>query len=72
MAGDFNGDGLPDLGTLSAGVSVRLHAGVAGDLATSITDGFGVNFSPTYAPMSYTTAYTKGTGAVYPEVDYSG
>ena len=72
VAGDFNGDGLPDLGTLSAGVSVRLHAGVAGDLATSFTDGFGVNFSPTYAPMSYTTAYTKGTGAVYPEVDYSG
>ena len=71
--GDFNGDGLVDIAGLgTTTVAYRLHNGVAGDLATSITDGFGVNFSPTYAVLPSTNTYTKATGATYPEADYAG
>jgi RHS repeat-associated protein len=40
------------------------------DLANSFTDGFGMNQSPTYVPLSNSTYYTKGTTAVFPEKDY--
>ncbi|MCX7056278.1 MAG: FG-GAP-like repeat-containing protein [Proteobacteria bacterium] len=71
--GDFNGDGIPDIAGLTTSVlTYRVHSGIAGDLATSFTDGFGVNVSPTYAPLASTSSYTKATGAAYPEADYSG
>lgn len=72
VVGDFNGDGLPDLAGGSSGISYWLHAGVRADLATAFTDGFGVNYSPTYATLSTSSAYTKGTGATFPEIDYQG
>jgi RHS repeat-associated protein len=73
IVGDFNGDGLPDLaGAGTGGINYLLHAGIAADLVTSITDGFGVNFSPTYDVLAKSPSYTKASGAVFPEVDFSG
>lgn len=49
-----------------------LHQGRATppDLATSFTDGYGMNESPTYVPLTNTSYYTKNSDAVYPEEDY--
>lgn len=76
-AADRNSDGQPDLTLVDAGnayaVSYYLHAGVntPPDLATSISDGFGINFSPTYTPISQDN-YTKYSDAVFPELDFQG
>lgn len=65
---DANGDGLPDL---MFGSSYRLHSGTYADLATSITDGFGVNVSPSYGSTAQ-GSYTAYADATYPEADSSG
>ncbi|MEZ5499829.1 MAG: FG-GAP-like repeat-containing protein [Steroidobacteraceae bacterium] len=71
---DRDGDGLSDLAFANASasyaISVGLHNGAAtpADLATSITDGWGIQASSTYAPITQSN-YTKGTGAVFPDVD---
>jgi len=67
---DVNGDGQADLtyGNSSLAPTVRLHSGAKPDIATSFTDGFGVNVSAAYAPIT-TSRYTKGSGAAYPEQD---
>ncbi|MEJ0086685.1 MAG: SpvB/TcaC N-terminal domain-containing protein [Pseudomonadota bacterium] len=70
---DFDGDGLMDLGTWSSsGISVYRHAlpSTPPDLVTSITDGFGVNVSPTYGSI-LNGNYTIGTTAVSPEQDFA-
>lgn len=67
---DSNGDGQSDF-LYANGSSVpatRPHSGVLPDLATSFTDGYGVNASPTYTSIAM-GSYTKGSGAVYPEQD---
>ena len=51
------------------GAPDRAVFGVAPDLATSITDGYGVAFSPAYVSLTL-GSYTKGTDAVYPERDF--
>ena len=71
---DTNGDGLYEIAfpvTSTYVVSVLPHKGatVTADLATSFTDGFGVNYSPTYEQLTNSSLYTKGTGAVFPEQD---
>ena len=70
---DANGDGLDDLGCFAAAsVSYFPHNGTS-DLVTSFADGYGVTYSPVYAPLSASGAlYTKGTSAVFPNQDYSG
>jgi RHS repeat-associated protein len=71
---DQDGDGLQDLGVMgSSGIVVYRHAspGVRPDLVTSITDGLGVNVSPSYVSLPR-GSYTKGTGATYPQRDYIG
>jgi RHS repeat-associated protein len=70
---DANGDGLDDLGCVSASsVSYYPHNGTS-DLATSFVDGYGVTYSPVYMPLSASGGlYTKGTSAVFPNQDYSG
>lgn len=71
---DVNGDGLIDLAYVSANaIYYRYHAGLGlpADLATSFTDGFAMNESPTYVPLS-TTNYTKYSTATFPEQDYQG
>lgn len=71
---DQNGDGLEDLGSISATspypVTYRLHngAGVPADLVASITDGYGIAYSPSYASI-VNGSHTKGSGATYPERD---
>src|SRR5687768_6539727 len=73
--GDFNGDGQTDLGwsDQAAGNTLKynLHNGAftPPDLATSFTDGFGLNQSPTYVPLTNASYYSKNSGAVFPEVD---
>jgi RHS repeat-associated protein len=42
------------------------------DLATSFTDGFGMNQSPTYVPLTNAGYYSKYADAVFPEEDYQG
>ena len=71
---DQDGDGLDDLVSAQYGgspITYRLHngAGVLPDLATSITDGFGNSIGLTYAPLTDSSFYTKGTTAIYPERD---
>ena len=69
---DTNGDGMADLVGLGAsGLSYRAHNGVVPDLAASITDGFGVNVTPTYGSIAQ-GHYTKYTSALYPEQDTAG
>lgn len=72
---DYDGDGFHDLGTWgAAGIIVHTHASpaIAPDLATSITDGYGVNVSPQYASTINGGIYTKGSGAQEPERDFQG
>jgi RHS repeat-associated protein len=84
FVGDFDGDGQDDLGFANVGSSnlleANLHnsAGIQPDLATSFTDGFNLQQSVTYVPISQNN-YTKCSGAAsncptatFPEVDYQG
>jgi RHS repeat-associated protein len=69
---DYDGDGQHDLGTWStSGIIFYPHnsPGAPPDLATSITDGYGIQFNPSYASIAQGN-YEKGTDAVYPERDY--
>jgi len=81
---DLNGDGLLDMAYVDANDSNKikyvLHAGASApaDLATSFSDGFAINQSPTYVPISQ-SAYSKCTGppnscaiATFPEQDFQG
>ena len=76
-ATDRDGDGLPDLlfVNFNSGnsISIGMHAGasIPADLATSISDGWGISASPTYVAATQNN-YTKGTGAVFPEMDFIG
>ena len=74
VVADINGDGLYDLiypSGASDAITVFTHSGatVTPDRATSFTDGFGVNYSPTYKQLTNSSVYTKGSGAAYPEQD---
>ncbi len=67
---DINGDGLRDLAWLSGGqFRYRLRSGPRGNLLLTATDGFGVRAAFTYAPLSDSSVYVRGTGAVYPVQD---
>lgn len=70
---DANGDGLQDLACLTGStLTIYLHngGGVLPDLATSITDGFGVSVSPFFKPLNQAT-YTPDS-ASYPNASYRG
>jgi RHS repeat-associated protein len=75
---DRNSDGQPDLMYIDSASSYAVgyypHAGVntPPDLASSISDGFGIYFSPTYVPISQSTIYTVGSGATFPNEDFKG
>jgi RHS repeat-associated protein len=74
---DQNSDGQPDLMFIDSSngyaVSYYPHNGVntPPDLANSITDGFGINFSPSYVQISYYN-YTKYADATFPDIDFQG
>lgn len=69
---DANGDGLDEVGCFNYRTGLILYshngASVTPDLATSFTDGYGVNFSPTYDEISE-SSYTPYTDAVWPQKD---
>ncbi|TMC49309.1 MAG: hypothetical protein E6J20_18030, partial [Chloroflexi bacterium] len=74
VVADTNGDGLYEIVypvTSTNVVSVLPHKGatVVPDLATSFTDGFAINYSPTYAQLTNSNVYGKGSAAVFPEQD---
>jgi RHS repeat-associated protein len=78
FAADQNSDGQPDLMYVDTAngyaVSYYPHNGIntPPDLASSITDGFGINFSPIYVPISQSSIYTEGTTASFPDEDFRG
>ena len=66
---DFDGDGRRDLGFKSSQYRVHKRKGGAADLVAAIADGFGNTVSISYAPLTDSSIYTKGTGAQFPVVD---
>ncbi|MGH9929066.1 MAG: toxin TcdB middle/N-terminal domain-containing protein, partial [Pyrinomonadaceae bacterium] len=74
---DQDGDGLADLGYRDVPsnpvIKYRLHnaATIPADLATSFTDGFGINQNPSYKTISRNN-YTKHSGATFPEQNFQG
>ena len=70
---DQNGDGLSDIllqGHLTSDETLLLaHEGPAPDRLTTLTDSLGRATTITYAPLTGSNVYTKGTGAVFPELD---
>jgi RHS repeat-associated protein len=75
---DRDGDGESDLAFSDAAASnaikTGLHNGAATppDLATTITDGWGVYATAAYAPITQSSLYTKYNAAVFPESDFQG
>ncbi len=68
--GDFNGDDLDDVGYLSGTSWVfRPHSGLYPDLLLTATDGFGVNATFNYSPLT-SANYTPHTDAAFPAQDY--
>jgi RHS repeat-associated protein len=69
--GDFNGDGLPDLGgSVSNTWSTLAHAGLPGERISAAVDGLGNGVAFGYLPMTNGTVYTKGSGALFPVRDH--
>lgn len=67
---DVNGDGLDDLLTRASGqLRLRLSGGPRPDLLASISDGFGVSASFTYAPLTAPGVHQRLSGAVFPQRD---
>jgi RHS repeat-associated protein len=73
--GDFNGDGIDDFMARrkttdnSPSYWVYLSKGPVPDLLTSFTDGLNKTTAIAYKPLTDSSVYTKGSGAVYPVVD---
>ncbi|MFC4312412.1 FG-GAP-like repeat-containing protein [Steroidobacter flavus] len=75
---DYDGDGLHDLMSInSAGaVTIGLHngAGTPPDLVSSIVDGYGMAFSPTYKTITqsnYGAIYPNAPAIAFPDVKYT-
>jgi RHS repeat-associated protein len=72
---DQNYDGQLDLAYFDGSGTLHYypHSGVntPPDLANSISDGFGINFSPTYIAISQNN-YTKLSTAQFPDMDFQG
>ncbi len=70
---DMNGDQLSDLVYPVGGIwkfRARAVTFAFPDLLQSSTDAFGGQAQFAYAPITSSTVYTKGTGAVFPEEDF--
>lgn len=70
---DMNGDGIPDYAYAthsvkkSPGVAgFHISTGTRGNQLTNVTNGFGRETEIAYRPISDSSVYAKGSGAVYP------
>ncbi|MHB8746299.1 MAG: glycoside hydrolase family protein [Gammaproteobacteria bacterium] len=78
ITGDYNGDGKTDFikqdGTSWGGGGTLLKTNPSGisDLMSAIANGLGATTTITYKPLTDSTVYTKGTGAVFPQQDFQG
>ena len=68
---DLDGDGKLDFAAVNSDGSqnVAINRSAAVHLMTQVTDGLGVQTTFTYTPLTDTTVYTKGSGAIWPLVD---
>ena len=73
---DLNGDQRSDLAYRNAAGTwlyrTRPSTFAHADLLATATDGFGVAATFAYAPLTSATVYTKGSSAVFPDLDYQG
>lgn len=74
--GDFKGEGRSQFlykycGGYNIAKLFSFANGTPSHLVTTIIDGLGVKIKLSYLPMSNSSIYTRGTGAVYPLSDYS-
>jgi RHS repeat-associated protein len=74
-----SGDGRPDIAVYSLLTPNSIltfyphNASPApADLATSFTDGFGMNQTVSYVPLTNASYYSEYSGDSYPEYDYTG
>lgn len=68
--GDFDGDGKADVISSYFQFTHFTSSSVAEDLVTRVTNGHGGQTSFAYKPMTDDSVYTRGTGMVYPCVDF--
>ncbi len=66
---DANGDGLADYLGARQGGSIHMANAGSTSRITTITDSLGRDTTIAYAPLTDSTVYTKGSGAVFPELD---
>lgn len=67
---DVTGDGLVDVcGRGKDGITCYSSSTSPRDLVRTITDGYGNQTQVTYDTLTSSAVYTKGSGAVYPDVD---
>lgn len=77
QAVDINGDGQSEILAIDSAnnwaVNYYPHNGAntPPDLATTITDGFGLTFSANYVPITQ-SSYTKYSSATFPDIDFQG
>ena len=75
LIGDANGDGITDMIAMATGPSGMVilaserSAATPVDVLSSVTDSLGKVMTVGYAPLTDDTVYTKGSGAVFPELD---
>lgn len=74
--GDFNGDGTDDFyyydGSDQKNHMILLNNAKDNQFVKSITNGLNLKTVFAYAPITNTGIYTKGTGTVFPVMDYQG
>jgi RHS repeat-associated protein len=66
VSGDFNGDGKTDMLCLSGNCNGQLALSTGpptGDVMTKVTTGLGATTQITYAPLTDSSVYSKGSGA---------
>lgn len=74
---DVNQDGQQDIvavdpsNAYATGYYVHNGVNTAPDFAISFSDGFGIQFNPSYVAIIH-GSYTKGSSAVFPDVDFDG
>lgn len=67
---DVTGDGRLDVcGRDSEGIKCYTSENPSRDLITSIIDGYGEQARLTYQPLTDNAVFTRGTGAIYPDMD---